>query len=468
MGSKICRVVIAVVTGTAVLTAVTLVASPTVPAPSSYRPVGTAQELELAGYAKILCSAVFVSGRDPAEATKNSGGNDKVAWHVDREQKLVRMTLGGVTREARFYGDQGCIIERADKPGIFFKPVKVTTTLPEAMSQPWPMGDRLPAEPLPPEVDRAKLEAAVEAAFDPAGLTAAFVVVYKGRLVAERYRPGITKDTQLENWSMGKSLTGTLFALLIKDGTYTLEQPAPVPEWKAPGDPRGQIRIMDLLRMSSGLRFVSPQDPDYAPDQDYPDHLYIYYGAVDVFEYSVNQPLEFPVNTDGRYRNCDPLTIGYLVKQAVTKRGEEYLSWPQRALFDTIGIRRQVIEPDPYGNFIMTGYDFGTARNWARLGLLYAQDGMWNGKRLLPEGWSTFVSTLAPAWTRPVYGGFFWINGDGAWNLPKETYLMAGAGGQNVWIDPSHHLVIVRMGHFRGTVGRHATTSTNNALKLVI
>ena len=123
MGSKICRVVIAVVTGTAVLTAVTLVAAQTVPAPSSYRPVGTAQELELAGYAKILCSAVFVSGRDPAEATKNSGGNDKVAWHVNREQKLVRMTLGGVTREARFYGDQGCIIQRPDKPGIFFKPV---------------------------------------------------------------------------------------------------------------------------------------------------------------------------------------------------------------------------------------------------------------------------------------------------------------------------------------------------------
>ena len=464
MGSKICRVVIAVVTGTAVLTAVTLVASQTVPAPSSYRPVGTAQELELAGYAKILCSAVFVSGRDPAEATKNSGGNDKVAWHVNREQKLVRMTLGGVTREARFYGDQGCIIERADKPGIFFKPVKVTTTLPEAMSQPWPMGDRLPAEPLPPEVDRAKLEAAVEAAFDPAGLTAAFVVVYKGRLIAERYRPGITKDTQLENWSMGKSLTGTLFALLIKDGTYTLEQPAPVPEWKAPGDPRGQIRVMDLLRMSSGLRFVSPQDPDYAPDQGYPDHLYIYYGAVDVFEYSVNQPLEFPVNTQGRYRNCDPLTIGYLIKQAVTRRGEEYLTYPQRALFDRIGIRRQVLETDLYGNFILSGYVYGTARNWARLGLLYLQDGMWQGQRLLPEGWATFVSTPAPAW-RQRYGGFFWLNRTRAFDLPEDAYYALGAGGQIMLVVPSRQLVVVRLGYSTGShVGMRAL---NNALGLL-
>ena len=237
MRSKICRVVIVVVTGIAALTAATRVTDQTVAATPAYRPVGTAQELELAIYAKVLCSAVFVSGRDPAEAVKNSGRDDRATWHVDREQRLVRMTLGDVTREARFYGDQGCIIQKSDKPGIFFKPVKVTTTLPDAMSQPWPMGDRLPAEPLPPEVDRAKLDAAVEAAFDPAGLTAAFVVVYKGRLVAERYRPGITKDTQLESWSMGKSLTATLFALLVKDGTYTLEQPAPVPEWKAPGDP---------------------------------------------------------------------------------------------------------------------------------------------------------------------------------------------------------------------------------------
>ena len=133
------------------------------------------------------------------------------------------------------------------------------------MSQPWPMGDRLPDEPLPPEIDRAKLDAAVEGASDPAGLTTAFVVVYTGRLVAERYMPGITQDTQVENWSMGKSLTSTLFALVVKDGTYTLEQPAPVPEWRAPGDPRGQIRLMDLLRMSSGLRFVAPRDPDYRP-----------------------------------------------------------------------------------------------------------------------------------------------------------------------------------------------------------
>jgi CubicO group peptidase (beta-lactamase class C family) len=98
----------------------------------------------------------------------------------------------------------------------------------------------------------------------------------------------------------------------------------------------------------------------------------------------------------------------------------------------------------------MTGFDYGTARNWARLGLLYLQDGVWQGKRVLPEGWATFVSTPAPAWKQPVYGGLFWVNGDGAWNIPKTAYMANGAGGQRTFVIPTHDLVVVRMGHYRG------------------
>jgi CubicO group peptidase (beta-lactamase class C family) len=329
------------------------------------------------------------------------------------------------------------------------------------------MGDQPDTTPFPAGIDRAKLDAAVEAAFaDPAALTAAFLVVHKGRIVAERYMPGITKDTQLESWSMGKSLAATLFALLVKDGTYTLEQPAPVPLWQKAADQRASIRNIDLLRMSAGLKFVGNQEPGGASNAGYPDHYYIYTGAIDSYQYSISRPSEFPPNTVGRYRNCDPLTIGYLIKQAVTKRGEQYLAWPQRALFDKIGIRRQVLETDPFGNFLFTGYDYGTARNWARIGMLYLQDGMWQGQRILPEGWTTFVSTPAPAWQRPEYGGFFWLNRVGSWNLPPETYLAAGAGGQNTWIVPTHDLVIVRMGHMRGQ--GPARRATNTALSLVM
>ena len=425
---------------------------------TSSPPIGTHTELGLQGSAKVLCSAVFVTGRDPDEFARNSGfwfmpdaEADKVTYTVDRDRKIVTTAFGGVTRSARYYGDQGCIIDRQGKAGIEFAPVPVRTTLPDAQSQDWPMGDRLPTTAMPGEIDQARLRAAVDAAFaDPDARTAGLVVLHKGRLIAERYMAGITKDTQLESWSMGKSITSTLFALLVKDGTYTLEQRAPVPEWQKPGDPRGAIRNIDLLRMSSGLRFIATQDPDYSPDKGYPDHFYIYTGAVNAFDYSVNVPTQFPVNSEGRYRNSDPLTIGRLIKTAVTGRGEEYLTWPQRALFDRIGIRRQVLETDPYGNFLLTGYDYGTPRNWARLGLLYLQDGMWQGTRILPEGWATFVSTPAPAWKQGTYGGLFWINGAGQWNLPRTAYFMAGAGGQWTFVIPSHQLVVARMGHYKG------------------
>jgi hypothetical protein len=271
-------------------------------------PEGTPIPLGLAGYAKVLCSAVFVSGREPAEAFRNSGfflfPDDQragVTYSGDRDRKLVRMTHGATTRTAKLYGDQGCIIHPQNHDGIF-----------------------------------------------------------------------------------------------------------------------------------------------------YPDHTLIYTGAIDAFKHSMTRPQQFPPDTEGRYRNSDPLMIGWLIKQAVTRRGEEYLTYPQRALFDRIGIRRQVLETDPYGNFLLTGYDYGTPRNWARIGLLYLQDGMWQGQRLLPEGWATFVSTPAPAWKRPVYGGLFWVNGDGAWPIPKSAYFANGAGGQRTIIIPTHDLVVVRMGHHRG------------------
>jgi CubicO group peptidase (beta-lactamase class C family) len=437
----------------------TVVAQQPARRPATFAPEGvTPISLGLAGYAKVLCSAVFVSERDPAEAFRNSGfflfpeeQRAGVTYAVDRAQTLVRMTHGSTTRVAKFYGDQGCIIHPENHDGIYFAPVTVRTRLPDAASQPWPMGDAAPTNAAPTGIDSARVDKALDLAFaDPDALTAAVVIVHKGRIVGERYMPGITKDTQLESWSMGKSLTATLFALLVKEGVYKIDDPVPVPEWRAPGDPRGAIRIVDLLHMSSGLRFIAGQDPDYTIDKGYPDHTLIYTGAIDAFRHSITRPLQFPPNTEGRYRNSDPLLVGWLVKQAVTARGEQYLTWPQRALFDRIGIRRQVLETDPYGNFLLTGYDYGTARNWARLGLLYLQDGVWQGQRLLPEGWTRFVSTPAPAWKQPVYGGLFWVNGDGAWPIPTSAYLANGAGGQRTIVIPTHDLVVVRMGHYRG------------------
>jgi CubicO group peptidase (beta-lactamase class C family) len=356
-----------------------------------------------------------------------------------------------VVRTARLYGDQGCVILPTGEDRVFFEPVPVESSLPEAATTPWPMGD-LDATADPPEgVDRAALDAAVDLAFaDPAALTAAMVVLHKGKIIAERYAQGAEPDTQLESWSMGKSLTATLIGVLVEQGALDVNQLAPVDEWREAEDERKDIRVIDLLRMSSGLRFLSHHDVDWTPAQGYLEHFYIYTGGIDVFDFSISRPAQFPPGTEGRYRNSDPLALGYLVKKLVSERGEEYLTFPQRALFDRVGIRRQLLETDPYGNFILSGYDYGTARNWARLGLLYLNDGMFAGERVLPEGWSKLVSTPAPAWRGPRYGGLFWLNRTGQFNLPADAYSMAGAGSQYTIVVPSLDLVVVRMGHLLG------------------
>ncbi|HEY1912786.1 MAG TPA: serine hydrolase [Vicinamibacterales bacterium] len=432
--------------------------------PTPYEPPpGDPLEHNTSGYAKTMCSAVFITGLDPDVAAESVGyftgpyAARKLVGKpvVDREKKEVRITLpSNVTVTARYFGSQGCIALPRGSDDVFFKPVAVPRNLPDAKTTPWPMGDVLPATPLPSGVDAGKLTRAIDAAFAPAeSLTSALVVTYKGRLIGERYMPGITETTPLESWSMGKSVTATMMGILIRQGVYTLDQPAPIPEWQQPGDPRGQIRIRDILHMSSGIRIKAPDDPDFDPAGTYPDHLFLYTGRVNSFKYAATRPPQWPPNTVGRYRNTDPVLTNYLIRLAVEKRGEEYLSFPQRNLFDKIGVRSMVMETDPYGNFLTQGYELMSGRDWARLGNLYLQDGVWNGERILPEGFTGFVSTLAPAWAadhRPVYGGFFWINGDNAFPVPKEAYYMSGAGGQTVLIVPSHDLVVVRIGHYKG------------------
>jgi CubicO group peptidase (beta-lactamase class C family) len=430
-------------------------------------PPGDALEHHAAGFVKVICSAVFITGLDPGFAEENVGYFTSPSAEraklgkpvIDRTNKAVHVTLPkGVRRTAKYLGDQGCVTLPVGKDSVSFKPVKIKSRLPDPSRQPWPMGDvitdaSLPKEPK--EIDAKMVKQAVDAAFEPPeGMTAAFVVTWKGRIIGERYGQGITARTPLESWSMGKSLTATLMGILIKQGVYELRQPAPIPEWQGAGDPRARIRIADIMQMSSGLRIRAPQDPDYDPSGPYPDHLYYYTGGVNSFHYAATRPLQWPPGTVGRYRNTDPVLINYLVRLGVEKLGQEYLSFPQRALFDKIGIRTMVMETDPFGNFLTQGYELASGRDWARLGNLYLQDGVWNGERILPEGFVKFVSTLAPAWEadkRPIYGAFFWINGEGAFPVPREAYYMAGAGGQTTLIIPSHNLVVVRLGHYKGS-----------------
>lgn len=443
-------------------------------------PPGDGQEHSIAGFATTLCAAVFITGLDPADAAANVGfftgplEDRKVVTDtvIDRTEQMVRLKLpSGVWVRAKRYGSQGCIPLPKDKDSVFFTPVVVKPNLPDAATTPWPMGDKVDPAPWPAGVDSAKVAQALATGFGPdSAMTEAFLVTYQGRIIAERYGAGIGIHTPLESWSMGKSLTGTLVARLIQMGTYTLDQPAPIPEWQTAGDPRQDIRIMDIMRMSSGLRIRAPQDPDFDPSLGYPDHLWYYTGAGNSFQWAATRPQQWKPNTVGRYRNTDPVLANYLVRLGVEKRGEDYRTWPQRNLFDKIGIRDATLMTDPYGNNLTQGAEYLPARDWARLANLYVQDGMWNGERLLPEGYVDHVKSVAPAWQadgRPVYGGgFMWVNGDGGDPMPKDAFSFRGAGGQSTIIVPDRDLVVVRIGKYRGS--RTGDAALKDALKLLM
>jgi CubicO group peptidase (beta-lactamase class C family) len=440
-------------------------------------PTGDAvARLALNGPAKRYCSGIWVSQREPAEALENSVllGDEMVGVHesgeltftIDNARRVVSATQDGVTARARHFGDQGCIILRPETDKPLFTPQPVASSLLEAASVPWPMGDHLPATPIPNGVDIDLLDRAAEIFFaNEKDRRAAFLVLHRGRIVKEAYGSGAHMNMQLESWSMGKSMTATLIGRLIEMGHLDIWDPTPVPEWQLiENDPRAAIRIADLLRMSSGLRFSGggatekQMAASYIPGQQ--DHMLGYTAPIDIFHLSASRDAEYPPNTVGRYRNSDPWMLGYVVRRIVENDLEEpYLTWPQRELFDRIGIRRFVAETDIYGNFILTGHNFGTARDWARLGLLYLNRGLWGGKRLLTEEFVDFVQSPAPAWNPPVYGGLFWLNpadesgrGMRIPSLPIDAYNAAGAGNQRTYIIPSRELVIVVMSHHAGAI----------------
>jgi len=405
-----------------------------------------------------LCSGTFVVGRDyqrpPARVLEedikpfpNFNWQDDFEYEVDLEAKTASVWGPGLSpRMAKYNGDQGCAILPPGEEDVFFDPVPVPRALPNPESHPWPTGDD-GAYGSFPEVDEDGLTDALDWAMEQEQNTRALVVVYRGKVIGERYAPGFTKNTPQISWSQGKSITAALVGILAQQGALSLEEPAPVSEWHGAGDPRNAIQVKHLMRMSSGLDFQNHGLGRPESWLNTNEHFRIYFDAINVFEHAIDQPVDLPPDSAFRYRNSDPLTLGRIVKQTVEARGEEYLTFPQRALFDRIGARNFVLETDPWGNFIMTGYDFGSAWDWARFGLLHLWNGVWEGERILPEGWSTFVSTPAPGARNQEYGGLFWINRNG--NLPRvpeDAYWPSGFMGQTTMIIPSRDMVVVRLG----------------------
>jgi CubicO group peptidase (beta-lactamase class C family) len=454
----------------AVLAAASLACSASRDAPPQGSWTGEQREHAAAWGAHHLCAGLYVVGRDYQRDPETVVAQDiarfpafrwegSFEYDVDAENQSVTVTAPGApARTATYYGDQGCVIHERGSPAIHFRPVVVPSSLPDPAEQPWPTGDLNRTAPPPPDASSQALDSVLDWAMDGAGQnTRALVVVYRGKIIAERYAPGFSGHTPQISWSQGKSITAALVGVLVQQGELELDQPAPVPEWHTdPEDPRREIRIRDLFHMSSGLDFKNYGVGDSLSYTSANEHFMIYFDAVNVFEHAINQPLDIPPNTQFRYRNSDPLTLGRIIRQTVEARGEDYLGFPQRALFDRIGMRDVVLETDTYGNFIMTGYDFVSAYDWARFGLLHLWDGVWEGERILPEGWVEFVSTPTPTDPGRNYGGLFWVNAGGALpDVPRDAFWPAGWMGQNTVIIPSLDMVIVRLGPSPGGSDRY-------------
>ncbi len=403
------------------------------------------------GYvARNACSAVFVAGREPAQiAAEDLAPQSYVSFTVDREQQRVRAAVFGLAaRTAVYRPGLGCVLaidaELAGLRAMGFEPARAA-----ASDAPWPMGDGDSVAADPPGLDRAALDQAVAAAFDepnPASprRTRAVVVIHDGVLVAERYAAGFDKHTPQLGWSMSKSVTSALVGVLVGRGTLDVKAPASVPAWAE--DPRKAVTLDQLLRMSSGLEF----------EERYgmlADATHMLFEVDDAAGFALAKPLAHPPDTVYSYSSATSNIVSWILRQQFTDLAA-YHRFPHEALFAPLGMRTAVFETDATGTLLGSSFVYASARDWARFGQLYLQDGLWNGARILPAGWVDYSRTPTPTSATGEYAAHFWANtgkpDDAAArrlpHLPVDAYQASGFQGQAVLIVPSRRTVIVRLG----------------------
>jgi hypothetical protein len=413
--------------------------------------------------AKCMCSNVFISKREQtsvlAEDLLPVGALYPLRFadtKIDYNRRTVKASIMGFAeREAVFRDGVGCtLVIGTTEEQVRSGPVPVPGADIRAHENGiWPDGETVDTEHLPPAVDSEKLNQAVEWAFgepDPGRLrrTRALVVVYGGRIAAERYAPGFTANTPLPGWSMTKSVFAALTGILIGEKKISLRSNDLLSLWPEGQDRRSAITLDDLLRMSSGLAF---QENYSTPLSDVAVMLF---GTGDMASFAASKPLVSDPGTKWRYSSGTMNIVSKVIRNTFGKAEKDYLEFPRRALFDRIGMHSAVVETDTSGTLVGSSFMWATGRDWARFGLLYLQDGIWNGKRVLPEGWTQYCITPAPASVDKKYGAGFWLGvpqefrtleEPGA-HIPRDAYHAVGYDGQLISIIPSRKLVIVRLG----------------------
>ena len=418
--------------------------------------------------AEILCGGVFVSGRAPDDvgAEDLSGpGYELLRFFrrtVERETKRVTASFYGLAAQTAIHRDGlGCtLIDGRSEEALRAEAPALTASPPADPEALWPEGERVDLTALTEGVDKAALDAALEAAFaEPDHAhprnTRTLVVVHRGRIVAERYAPGFGVAMPLVGWSMTKGALNALVGLRVKDGKIALTDRALLPEWRGGGDPRRDISLDDLLRMSSGLAFDESYDDPLA------DVTVMLFATGDMAKFAATKPLVHRPGAHFAYASGTSLIIAGILR-ATFATEQDYLRYPRERLFGPLGMKSAVLPPDASGTLIGSSLLYASARDFARLGLLFLQDGVWHGQRLLPEGWVAY--TLTPTNDAPdrSYGAQMWLklpesDGFGEPPMPDDAYYFLGHDQQIVAIVPSRDLVVVRLGRtVKGGAWDHA------------
>ena len=316
----------------------------------------------------------------------------------------------------------------------------------------WPDGERVDLNDPPDGLDVQKLNDVIQAAFtepDPDHLrnTQAVVIVYAGKIVAEHYKPPFTSQTPMLGWSMSKSVTNALVGILVKQGRIDIKAPAAIDAWRHDKGAKRRITTDELMRMSSGLAF----DERYLPFDDATEMLY---HTKNMAKYAASRPMAAASDTRWNYSSGSANIVAWLVKEAVGGTLVDFNDFAINELFAPIAAHSAIIEPDASGSFVGSSYMFASPRDWARMGLLYLNDGVWHGKRLLPDGWVTYATTPTPKAPMGQYGAMIWLNrgdpdqpGNRTFpTLPTDLFYFSGFNEQIVAVIPTKRLVIVRLG----------------------
>jgi len=423
-----------------------------IPAPAQAAEPTPYQRALAAGYkAAFLCSGIFNAGRTQAQVEALeltgiypeyqpliAGMPVKIIHTTEAVQVQVSWSDTMPPRKAVWHGDIGCQLQPIGDPIKPSNLPNLPVPEPRPVTLKWPAGDLVGPVDAPEHLSEIG-ERAFASGYGVGSRSVGLLVVRDGQVVLERYADGFGPLISNRTWSVAKSLSGTLIGIAVRQKLLDPTKPAEIPEWRGDeyhNDPRKNITLDHLLRMSSGLH------SDTAGNRT--DALYM--GATTVGQETVHWPLEAVPGTRFRYANNDILLAVRALRESTVDE-YQYVNFPRAELLEKIGMYHTILETDWQGNFILSSQVWSTARDLARLGLLWLNDGVWNGERILPEGWVKYMTTPSGPQPEdgPGYGATMWLFGPKQ-GLPEGSYAAQGNRGQYIMVIPSERLVIVRRG----------------------